>query len=486
MSIEQAEAPLYIAGSWRAASGPAIEVYDPRNESVLAAPASATSAEVHAALAAAKRAQADWARQPAAARGALIRQAADLIASHREPLARLLSHEVGKPLVQAHGELAFAEGFLRYNAEWDRRLEGEILPGDSPDETIHLMRVPLGVVGAICPWNFPLAVLCRKLGPALVTGNTIVIKPSEISPLSTLAFVRLVDEKLDFPPGVINVVTGGGDTGQALVDDPLSSLVSFTGHRDTGKAVMARASNHLTRVSLELGGKAPAIVWKDADLDLAVPAILAARHTNCGQVCTAAERVLVHRELLEPFTERYVAAANALKVGDPLENSDMGPLVSAAQFEKTSAAVALARREGARVLIGGGRPEGPDYQQGYWYAPTVLRDITPEMSVMIEETFGPVTPILGVESIEEAIDIANASRYGLSAYLFSRDYPTVMKTVNELDFGEIYINRTLGESIHAHHAGYKESGIGGEDGKWGLLRYTQLKTAYHHYGTAAS
>jgi lactaldehyde dehydrogenase/glycolaldehyde dehydrogenase len=482
MSNAQAESSLYIAGAWGRAAGPAIPVYDPRNEEVLAAPASATGAEVHAALAAAKLAQKDWARSPAATRGALVRAAADLIAAHRDLLAGLISQEVGKPLAQAHGEVAFAEGFLRYNAEWDRRLEGEILPGDSADETIHLLRVPLGVVAAICPWNFPLAVLCRKLGPALVTGNTVVIKPSEISPLSTLAFVRLIDEQLEFPPGVINLVTGDGSTGQALVDDPLAALVSFTGHRDTGKAVMARAARNLTRVSLELGGKAPAIVWRDADLELAVPAIIAARHTNCGQVCTAAERVLVHRDLLEPFTERYVAAALALKVGDPLEDSDLGPLVSAAQFEKTSAAVALARREGASVLTGGGRPDGAAFASGYWYAPTVLRDVSPAMSVMIEETFGPVTPIVGIDSLDEALAIANASRYGLSAYVFSRDYGTVMRTVNELDFGEIYVNRTLGESIHAHHAGYKESGIGGEDGKWGLLRYTQVKTAYHHYG----
>jgi lactaldehyde dehydrogenase / glycolaldehyde dehydrogenase len=482
MSINT-DTPLYIAGAWRAASGPEIDVYDPRDESVLATVASATDEEVHSALSAARAAQRDWARRPAAERGAHVRAAADLVHRERDRLARLVSEEVGKPLAQAYGEVDFAEGFLRYNAEWDRRLEGEILPGDSPGETIHLLRVPLGVVAAICPWNFPLAVLCRKLGPALVTGNTIVIKPSEISPLSTIAFVELLDEHLDLPKGVVNLVTGARETGQALVDDPQTSLVSFTGHRDTGKEVMTRAAVRLTRVSLELGGKAPAIVWKDADLDLAVPAILAARHTNCGQVCTAAERVLVHRDLLEPFTKRYVEAAKALRVGDPLDGSDLGPLVSAAQFEKTSAAVALARREGAQVLLGGGRPEGRYYESGYWFAPTVLRNVTPAMSVMIEETFGPVTPILGIESIEEAWNIANASRYGLSAYVFSRDYGTVMRTVNELDFGEIYVNRTLGESIHAHHAGYKESGIGGEDGKWGLLRYTQVKTAYHHYGT---
>jgi lactaldehyde dehydrogenase/glycolaldehyde dehydrogenase len=482
MQALQTDAPLYIGGAWRPASGPSFDVHDPRNERVLATLASASTAEVHEALAAAKRAQREWAQTPAPARGRFVRAAADLIRAQRATLARLVSQEVGKPLDQAYGEVDFAEGFLRYNAEWDRRLEGEILPGDTQGETIHLLRVPLGVVAAICPWNFPLAVLCRKLGPALVTGNTVVIKASEVSPLATLAFVHFLHEHLDLPPGVINLVSGAGAVGQALVDDPLTSLVSFTGHRDTGRNVMIRAAANFTRVSLELGGKAPAIVWKDADLDVAVPAILAARHTNCGQVCTAAERVLVHRDLLEPFTERYVAAAQALRVGDPLENADVGPLVSAAQHAKTSAAVALARREGATVLTGGGRPEGDAFASGYWFAPTVLRNVTPKMSVMIEETFGPVTPILGIDSIEEAVGIANASRYGLSAYLFSRDYGTVMRTVNDLDFGEIYINRTLGESIHAHHAGYKESGMGGEDGKWGLLRYTQVKTAYHRYG----
>lgn len=482
MSIPKTDTPLYIAGSWRTASGPSFDVFDPSNEKVLAKMPSASAAEVHEALAAAKKAQHDWAHTPAPERGTFIRGAADLIKNNREMLARLVSKEVGKPLEQAYGEIDFAEGFLRYNAEWDRRLEGEILPADSKGETIHLLRVPLGVVAAICPWNFPLAVLCRKLGPALVTGNTIVIKASEISPLSTMAFVQLVHDHLKLPPGVINLVTGAGAVGQALVDDPLTSLVSFTGHRDTGRNVMIRAAANFTRVSLELGGKAPAIVWKDADLDLAVPAIIAARHTNCGQVCTAAERVLVHSSLVKSFTEKYVAAAQALKVGDPLKGSDMGPLVSEAQFKKTSAAVALARKEGATVLTGGGRPEGAAYQAGYWFAPTVLGNVTAAMSVMIEETFGPVTPIIGIDSIEEAIGIANKSRYGLSAYLFSRDYGTVMRTVNDLDFGEIYINRTLGESIHAHHAGYKESGMGGEDGRWGLLRYTQIKTAYHHYG----
>jgi lactaldehyde dehydrogenase/glycolaldehyde dehydrogenase len=476
------ETPQYIDGAWRQASGAPIAVVNPSNEAVLAELPTSTPRDVDAALAAARRAQTSWSQLPIVQRGDFLRAIADVFAEHAAELEGLLIQEVGKPAAQAKGEVEFAQLFLRYNADWDRRLEGEILPGDVPGEVIHLLRVPLGVVAAICPWNYPLAVLCRKIGPALLTGNTVVIKPSEVTPLSTLAAVRLIDEHLGLPPGVINVVVGGPETGRALVASELTSLVSFTGHRDTGKAVMATAAEHLTRVSLELGGKAPAIVWKDADLDVAVPAIVAARHTNSGQVCTSAERVLVHRDLLEAFTERYVAAVGALKVGDPAGSVDLGPLVNAKQHAKTSTALANALADGAEVVTGGGRPAGAEFARGYWFAPTVLRGVTAANRIMVEETFGPVTPIIGIESLAEALEVSNASRYGLSAYLFSRDYGTVMRAVNELQFGEIYINRTLGESVHAHHAGMKESGIGGEDGKWGLLRYTQIKTAYHHYG----
>lgn len=472
----------YVDGAWSESAGESLTVIDPAAETPLAELPSSTADDVERALRAARRAQPDWARTPSVVRGAQLRAIADLIAEHKESLAALLVREVGKPAEQAAGEVAFAELFIRYNAEWDRRLEGEILPGDAPGETIHLLRVPVGVVAAICPWNFPLAVFCRKLGPALLTGNTIVAKPSQVAPLAVLELVRLVDEHLDLPAGVLNLVSGAADTGRALVRSELSSLVSFTGHRDTGKAIMAEAARNLTRVSLELGGKAPAIVWKDADLDVAIPAIVAARHTNAGQVCTSAERVLVHEDLLDAFTDRYVAAVEALTVGDPAGAVDMGPLVSAEQLAKTQAAVELALEEGAEVVTGGGRPAGDAYARGYWHAPTVLRGVRPGMSVMTDETFGPVTPIAGIRSLDEALAVANDSRYGLSAYLFSRDYGTVMRSVAELEFGEIYVNRTLGESVHAHHAGFKESGLGGEDGKWGLLRYTQIKTAYHHHG----
>jgi lactaldehyde dehydrogenase / glycolaldehyde dehydrogenase len=473
---------LYVGGAWSHPEGNAIEVFDPSDERVLGHIGSATEAQVHASLLAAREAQHAWARTPSVERGKYLRAMADLILAHQDQLAAIIVSEVGKPAQQAADEVGFAANFLSYNAEWDRRLEGEILPGDVPGESIHLSHAPVGVVAAICPWNFPLAVLCRKLGPALITGNSVVVKPSEISPLSTIELFRLIDAEIGLPPGVLNLVTGAGEVGQALVRDVTTSMVSFTGHRDTGKSIMAAAAANLTRVALELGGKAPAIVWRDADLELAVQAIVAARHTNSGQVCTSAERVFVHDEVYEPFLEAYVSAVENLSIGNPTEAVDMGPLASAEQLAKVRLAVETAIGEGAEVVTGGATPASALPEQGYWYAPTVLGSVRPDMSVMREETFGPVTPVLPVHSIEEAIELSNDSRYGLSAYVFSRDYQAVMRAAEELEFGEIYINRTLGESIHAHHAGYRESGIGGEDGKWGLLRYTQVKTAYHHYG----
>lgn len=458
-----------------------IDVIDPAREEIISSVPSSTDEEVREALRAARGAQHEWAQTPIVQRGDYLRAIADVFAASADALAESLVKEVGKPMAQANAEVQFALGFLRYNADWDRRLEGEILPGDVAGETIHLLRAPLGVVAAICPWNFPLAVFCRKIAPALLTGNTVVAKPSEVTPLTTIVAMDLINDRIGLPPGVLTLVTGAGDVGATLVELDLTALVSFTGHRDTGKEVLTAAARNLTRVSLELGGKAPAIVWKDADLDVAVPAIVAARHTNAGQVCTSAERVLVHRDVLEAFTERYVHAVERLTLGDPTGAVDMGPLVSAEQLDKTESAVGRAIEEGAVVVSGGGRPEGSVFAKGYWYTPTVLTKVEPGMRVMIDETFGPVTPIIGVDSLEEALRIANDSRYGLSAYVFSQDYSTIMRAVDELQCGEIYINRTLGESIHAHHSGFKESGTGGEDGKWGLLRYTQIKTAYHHY-----
>jgi lactaldehyde dehydrogenase / glycolaldehyde dehydrogenase len=471
----------FVDGKWERAGGESIDVINPATEEAIASLPSANEADVDHVLSAAQRAQRDWGRQPGGVRGEYVRGIGRVIRENADPIAELIAREVGKPLKAAHGELAFAANYADYMAGWDRRIEGEIIQSDNASETIHLLRVPLGVVAAITAWNFPIALFVRKVAPALVAGNAVVVKPTEIAPLSTLLLMRLIDQELGLPPGVLNVITGAGATGQALTCNARTNMVTFTGHRDTGKRVMADASANLTRVALELGGKAPAIVWRDADITLAVEALAAARFGNSGQICTCVERALVHESVFDEFVTRYVAAAAALRLGDPMTDVDLGPLASRPQYEKALKAVARAKEEGARVAFGGERPLGAEFDRGYWVQPTVVIDVKRGMDIMRQEVFGPVIPIAPISSYDEAFSIANDSRYGLSAYVFTSDYKTAMRAAQDLDFGELYINRANGEQVQAHHTGHKESGLGGEDGKHGVLRYTQIRSVYHSY-----
>ena len=359
---------------------------------------------------------------------------------------------------------------------------GEIVPSDEPNESIHLLRVPVGVVVAICAWNYPLAGLFRELAPALLSGNAVVAKPSPLTPLASLRALQLIAEQVELPAGVVNVLVGGAEVAEALVGSPDTNLVAMTGSTKTGKRIMVNAAGNMTRVSLELGGKAPAIVWKDADLASATTALVAARHTNAGQVCTAAERVFVHVDVLDDFAAGYADAVRELTVGNPhSEATDVGPLVSAEQRERVEAAVANAVKGGETIAVGGSRPSGSNFDRGFWLEPTVLTNVDLEMSVMTDEVFGPVTPIVGVASLEEAIEREQHS-LRLVGLRLQNDYRTALRAEQELAFGEIYVNRTLGEAMQAHHSGHRQSGTGGEDGKHGLLRYTQLKSVYHRYG----
>ncbi len=471
----------FVDGKWERAGGEAIDVINPATEEAIASLPSANEADVDHVLSAAQRAQRDWGRRPGGVRGEYVRGIAKVIRENADALAELISREVGKPLKAAHGELGFAANYADYMAGWDRRIEGEIIQSDNANETILLMRVPVGVVAAITAWNFPIALFVRKVTPALVAGNAVVVKPTEIAPLSTLLLMRLIDQELGLPPGVLNVITGAGATGQALTHNARTNMVTFTGHRDTGKRVMADASANLTRVALELGGKAPAIVWRDADIAQAVEALAAARFGNSGQICTCAERAFVHESVFDEFVTRYAAAAAALRLGDPMTDVDLGPLASRGQYDKALAAVRRAKEEGANVIVGGGRPQGSGFDRGYWVQPTVVTGVAPAMDIMREEVFGPVMPVARVSSYEEAFSIANDSRYGLSAYMFTSDYKTAMRAAQDLDFGELYINRANGEQVQAHHTGHKELGLGGEDGKHGVLRYTQIRSVYHSY-----
>lgn len=481
-AFKTADPGIYVDGEWSQASGNERTVVNPSSEDTIAVIHDATPEEVDRVVRAARAAQREWALQPGGVRGAVVRQIGDVIRTNADELADILASEVGKPVAAAHGELGFAANYVDYMSGWDRRIDGDIVQSDNRDETILLQRVPMGVVAAITAWNFPLALFARKVAPALVTGNTVVVKASEVTPLSTAALVRMLDEALDLPPGVLNLVQGGREVGQALVKHQEVDMVTFTGHRDSGKSVMVDAAQNLTRVSLELGGKAPAIVWGDADLDQAVEAISIARHTNTGQVCTCAERVIVQGPVFDEFVARYSRKVESLRIGDPRTDVDLGPVVNEAQHRKSLDSIARAVSQGARVVTGGGRPDGVGFDRGYWLAPTVLVDVNGDMDVMREEVFGPVTPIARVETYDEAFALANDTRYGLSAFVFTSDYRTAMRAARDLDCGELYINRTHGEQAQAHHSGHKESGSGGEDGKHGVLRYTQLRSIYHNFG----
>ncbi|MBS1678994.1 MAG: aldehyde dehydrogenase family protein [Actinobacteria bacterium] len=472
---------VFVGGAWSTGAGEARPVLDPSNEQPLATVADASAEQVAAAVAAAREAQRDWSLRPAIERGEVLRKLGDLLEANAGSLAETVTAEVGKPAAQAAGEVGFAAAIFRYTAEWARRLTGDVLPSDERDETINVLRVPIGTVAAICAWNFPLALFSRKVAPALLVGNTVVAKPSELTPLAALAATELAVEA-GVPAGVLNLVCGGPETGRALVRDPRIGMVTMTGSTRAGRQILADVAENMTRVSLELGGKAPAIVLRDTDLDAAVANVVGARHLNSGQVCTCAEVVYVEHAVADEFAARYAAAVAGLRVGDPREDPDLGPLASAAQLEKVGGAVGGALAAGATALVEGGRLE--DRGPGYWFAPVVLRDVDASMPVVADEVFGPVTPLVEVGSLGEAIEHANASPYGLSAYLYTNDYGKAMRAARDLDCGELYINRSIGEALQAHHSGHRQSGMGGEDGLYGLQRYTQLRSVYHHFGAA--
>lgn len=475
------EVGQYVNGSWRTDGAEHLPVENPTTEAELATIPVAPTEVVDDALAAAAHAQNEWAEKPGIERANVLREIGAVVEDHIVELADLLVAEQGKPFSAAKGEVAATADLARYVAGWGRRIEGDIVPSDNRREQINLQRHPVGVVAGIVPWNYPISVFMRKILPALVAGNALVVKPSELTPLATVRLVQLFDEELDLSDGLLNLVLGDGSVGERLVTANGTDMVTMTGSIETGKAIMRAAADTLTPVSLELGGKAPAIVDASADLDAAVEDILTARVTNTGQVCTCAERVYVHEAVAETFTERYVAATRNLELGDPATDPDMGPQVSAQEREKTARAVETAIEDGAEVLVGGTQPTDEQFETGYWYEPTVLANVDQSMSVVQDEVFGPVTPIIRVASVEEAIEYANDSAYGLSSYVYTDDYRTAMRAAEELEYGETYLNRTLGEAWQGHHIGWKQSGLGGEDGKYGVLKYTQLKSVYHDY-----
>ncbi len=474
------EYQLFINGEWKTStSGETIDILSPSTEEVVAKVQNGTAEEAIDALKAAEAAQKEWKKLPARERADLLYKFADEIEANTEHLATLLTKEQGKLLKVARFEVAVTASFIRYAAEGARRIEGDIIPSDNPNEQIWIQKVPKGVVVAITAWNFPLALAGRKLGPALVAGNSIVIKPTSETPIATLELGDLAN-KVGIPKGVINIITGPGRAmGNALVESPITKMITMTGSTPVGQSIARAAADNLTHVQLELGGKAPFIAFADADIDAAVESALHSRFDNCGQVCTCNERMYIHEDIYDVFMEKFLAKVAEIKVGDPmLEETDMGPKVNANELKHMEHLVEVSLKEGATLAAGGKRPEGKEFENGYWFEPTVLTDVKQDMTIVHEESFGPILPVLKFKTFEEVIGYANDCEYGLAAMVFTNDMNTIMKCNEELEYGEIYVNRGHGEQHQGFHNGYKLSGTGGEDGKYGFEQYLEKKTFY--------
>ncbi len=465
----------HIDGQWVEGRGDTIEVLNPATDQRIANVPDGGSADVDRAVAAAKRAQPAWEKLPAIQRANHLWAISKKLRANAERLARTLVLEQGKVPELAAVEVEFTASYIDYMAEWARRLEGEIVTSDRPGEQIFVFRKPIGVVAGILPWNFPLFLIARKLAPALVTGNTIVIKPSEETPISAFDFAELVAET-ELPPGVFNLVCGGRETGATLTGHKDVGLVSFTGSVETGSRIMQACGKNLTRVNLELGGKAPAIVLADCDMELTANALFNSRVLNTGQACNAAERVYVERKVAEELSDKVAKLMAGTKYGDPSQEKGlhMGPLVTKAGRDRIAAMVDSAKKQGAQVLTGGRIADKP----GYHYEPTVLLGTRPDMEIMTRETFGPVLPMQIVENLDEAIALSNDSDYGLTSSIFTRDLNAAFKAVRELRFGETYINREHFEAMQGFHAGRRKSGIGGADGKHGLYEHMETHVVY--------
>lgn len=475
---------MYINGKFvESRSGKWIKVLNPSTEEVTSRQPDGTVEDVAEAIDAAVKAQKEWAKIPACERAVYLHKLADGIRANFDKFQEILVREQGKTQALAATEVGVTATYFDYMAEFARRIEGEIIQSDAPNETMMLFKKPIGVAAGILPWNFPFFLIARKAGAALMAGCSIVIKPSQLTPENCCEFCKIVDE-VGLPAGVFNVVTGKGSVvGNAMASSPKVGIVSLTGSVGAGTQIMEAAAPNITKVSLELGGKAPAIVFPDADLELAAQAILESRIGNSGQICNNAERVYVHKDIKEEFTKLIVKKFQAVKVGNPaiVKDADMGPLVEKRALESVMAKVNHAVEQGAKILCGGHRVG----DKGYFYEATVLDNVKQDFDIVHEETFGPVLPLIEFDNIDQVIEWANDVEYGLASSVFTKDIDTATRICREIEFGETYINRMHFEAIQGFHAGVKKSGIGGADGKHGLEEYlvthvVYLDTHYHH------
>jgi succinate-semialdehyde dehydrogenase / glutarate-semialdehyde dehydrogenase len=463
----------FIDGSWVGADGGGtLPVHNPATEAALGAVPNMGTGETRRAIAAAAAALPPWAARTAKERAVLMRRWFDLMLANQDDLAVLMTAEQGKPLAESKGEIAYAASFIEWFAEEGKRLYGDIIPGHQADKRILVLRQPVGVVAAITPWNFPSAMITRKAGPALAAGCTMVCKPATQTPYSALALAELAD-RAGIPKGVFNVITGSSTAiGAEMTGNPTVRKVTFTGSTEVGKKLMVQCAGTVKKLSLELGGNAPFIVFDDADLDAAVQGAIASKYRNTGQTCVCANRLLVQDGVYDEFSEKLAAAVGKLRVGDGLKGvTEQGPLIDGKAVAKVEEHIADALRKGASVALGGKRHA----LGGTFFEPTILTGVTSEMLIAREETFGPIAPLFKFHSEAEAISMANDTEFGLAAYLYTRDLARSWRVSEAIEYGIVGLNTGIISTEVAPFGGVKESGTGREGSKYGILDYTELK-----------
>jgi succinate-semialdehyde dehydrogenase/glutarate-semialdehyde dehydrogenase len=463
---------MYIDGEW-IDTADKIDVINPATKDVIAAVPNGREKEAKQAVDAAHEAFKSWSKKTAAERSAYLMKWHALIEEAKEEIGELMTREQGKPVKEAIGEVGYANSFISWYAEEGKRIYGETMPASDPKKRIFVQKQPVGVMAAITPWNFPAAMITRKVAPALAAGCTAVIKPAELTPLTALRLVELAEEA-GIPKGVINIVTGDAKAiGEAWMKDGRVRKISFTGSTEVGKLLMRQAADTVKKVSLELGGHAPFIVTANADIEKAAKGLIGSKYRNAGQTCVCANRVYVHESVVDSFVDAFTKAVAEFKVGNGLEDGvDIGPLIDERAVEKVAAQLKDATEKGAKIVMGGRKL---DDREGFFIEPAVLTDVTDDMLCMQEETFGPVAPITTYTTTEEVIERANNSPYGLAAYVFSENISEAINIAEGLEYGIVGLNDGLPSVAQAPFGGFKESGLGREGGHYGIEEYLEVK-----------